>query len=144
MVFYGQKYKIGLIAVSAAFSFVDLFLMRFYGFTGQALIALYVVLGLVAICALMFVLGNVVPSVTLDDKCKTITTCAVYDERSRYTKNQTVTFYTIHLDEVTRCEIVGKCVVLSMKWGGKKTLYLSFFTNRQICKIQKEIQRRLP
>ena len=143
MEFYGQKYKMGLIAISAMFFLVDLFLIWFYGFKGQALIALYTILGMVAICALMFVLGNVVPSVTLNDKCKTIVTRGVYDERSRHTKNQMITFATIYTEDVEQCEIIGKSVVLSMKWGGKKTLYLFAFTDRQICDIREEIKRRL-
>lgn len=143
MAFYGQKYKTVLVVISITFLCVDLFLMRLYGFVGQALIALYVFLGIVPVCALAFVIGNVVPSVTLDDRCKTIVTRGIFDERRRYTKSQIATFSTIHLEEVQRCEISGNSIVLSMKWNSKKTLYLSAFSDRQIKSIQRQISSRL-
>lgn len=142
MTFYGHRFKIALAVVFVFLSSVDIFLMFCYGFDGQLLIALYVLLGVVAVCALIAMLGNLVPSITISHN--TIRTHAIYDERSRIARNHMNTFTTIHLDEVQMCEITERAIMLSMKWDGKKILFLSAFSNKQIANIKKEIDKRLP
>jgi len=142
MTFYGHRFKIALAVVFVFISGVDLFLMLCYGFAGQPLIALYVLLGVVAACALIAMIGNLVPSIAISNN--TIQAHAIYDERSRVARNHMNTFTTIHLDEVQMCEITGKTIMLSMKWDGKKVLFLSAFSNKQIVNIKKEIDKRLP
>ncbi len=143
MVFYARKNKTILAVIAVLFSCVDVFLMSYYGFNGQALILLYVTIGTVALGGLLFYLSNMVPSVKLNDHCKTIVTNAVYDERSCGGKKLMISFSTIHLEEVRQCEVVGNSIVLSMKWGLEKTLYLSAFSKRQINSIEEEISKRI-
>ena len=141
MTFYGHKFKIALAIVFVFLSGVDLFLMHCYGFVGQPLIALYVLLGVVAVCALIAIIGNFAPSIVISNN--TIQTNGIYDERSLIARNNMNTFTTIHLDEVQMCEITEKAIVLTTKWGSKRILFLSAFSSKQIANIKKEIDKRL-
>ena len=46
-----------------------------------------------------------------------------------------------YFDEINSCKIDNKKMIITLKYGQVKTLYLCFFTKSQIYKIQKEIEK---
>ena len=139
---FGLKYKVLLGTISVLLLSVDLFLITFYGFEGQLLIFLYIMIGLVPLCGVFALCSNTfIPSISFDYNAKTIITDFVANERyknDRHFRNQGDVF---HFDEIINCEIDNKKLILTLKYGQVKTLYLSFFTKSQIYKIHNEIKK---
>lgn len=142
MKIFGLKYKVLLGIISVLLLSIDLFLIAFYGFEGQLLIFLYIMIGLVPLLGVFALCSNTfIPSISFDYNAKTIITDFVANElykNDRHFKNQGDVF---HFDEIINCEIDNKKVILTLKYGQVKTLYLSFFTKGQIHKIYNEIKR---
>ena len=142
MKIYGLIYKIVLGIISVLLLSVDLFLIAFYGFEGQLLIFLYTMIGLVQLWGVFALCSNTfIPSISFDYSAKTIITGFVANELYKYDRgfrNQGDEFY---FDEIINCEIDNKKVILTLKYGQVKILYLSFFTKSQIHKIYNEIKK---
>lgn len=138
----GLKYKVLLGIISILLLSIDLFLIAFYGFEGQLLIFLYIMIGLVPLWGVFALCSNTfIPSISFNYNAKTIITDFVANElykNDRHFRNQGDVF---HFDEIINCEIDHKKVILTLKYGQVKTLYLSFFTKSQIHKIYNEIQK---
>ena len=142
MKLYGLIYKIVLGIISVLLLSVDLFLIAFYGFEGQLLILLYILIGLVPLCGVFALCSNTfIPSITFDYSAKTIITDWVANELYKYDRGFRNQGDVFHFDEIINCDIDNKKVILTLKYGQVKTLYLSFFTKGQIRKIQKEIDK---
>lgn len=142
MKIFGLKYKVLLGFISILLLSVDLFLIAFYGFEGQLLIFLYIMIGIVPLCGILALCSNMfIPTITFDYNSKTIITDFIANElykNDKHLRNQGDVFY---FDEITNCEIDNKKMLITLKYGQVKTLYLSFFTKSQVCKIQKEIEK---
>ena len=142
MKLYSLIYKIVLGIISVLFLSVDLFLIAFYGFEGQLLIFLYTMIGLVPLWGVFALCSNTfIPSITFDYSAETIITDWVANELYKYDRglrNQGDEFY---FDEIINCEIDNKKVILTLKYGQVKIMYLSAFTKSQIHKIYNEIKK---
>lgn len=142
MKIYGLKYKILLGVISVLILSVDLFLIAFYGFEGQLLIFLYIMIGLVPLWGIIALCSNIfIPSISFNYNAKTIITNFVANElykNDKHLRNQGDLF---HFDEIINCEIDNKKVIITLKYGQVKTLYLSFFTKSQILKIYNEVKK---
>lgn len=138
----GLKYKVLLSIITIALLVIDVFLMIFYGFEGQLLIFLYIMIGIVPLWGILALCSNMfIPTITFNYNAKTIITDFVANElykNDRHLRNQGDKFY---FDEITKCEIDNKKMQITLKYGQVKILHLSFFTKDQICKIQKEIDK---
>lgn len=137
----GLKYNLLLTIIAMILAIVDVLLMIKFGFDGQLLIGLYVIIGVVPICAIVAICIGWGPTIQIDDVAKTITAFAIYDERRSQGKNSMFTL--ISIDEILQCDIENKTILLKMKWNTYKRLYLSAFTNKQILKIKNDINKRL-
>ena len=142
MKIFGLKYKILLGIISVLLLSVDLFLIAFYGFEGQLLIFLYIMIGLVPLWGVFALCSNIfIPSISFDYSTKTIVTDFVANEQyknDRHFRNQGDVFY---FDEIINCEIDNKKLIITQKYGQVKTMYLSFFTQKQIFKVFEEIKK---
>lgn len=142
MKIFGLKYKILLGIISVLLLSVDLFLITFYGFDGQLLIFLYIMIGLVPLWGVFALCSNIfIPSISFNYSTKTIVTDFVANElykNDRHFRNQGDVFY---FDEIINCEIDNKKLIITQKYGQVKTLYLSFFTQKQVFKISEEIKK---
>lgn len=138
----GSKYKVLLSIISILLLSVDLFLIAVYGFNGQLLIFMYVMIGIVPLCGIWALCTNTfIPSITFNYTTKTIVADFVANElynSDKHLKNQGCSFY---FDEINTCKIENKKVIITLKYGEIKTLNLSFFTKKQIYQIQKEIAK---
>ena len=138
----GLKYKVLLGTISILLLSFDLFLIAFYGFEGQLLIFLYIMIGLVPLCGVFALCSNTfIPSISFNYNAKTIITDFVANElykNDRHFRNQGDVF---HFDEIINCEIDNKKLILTLKYDQVKTLCLSFFTKSQIHKIYNEIKK---
>ncbi len=138
----GLKYKVLLSIITSVLLVIDVFLMIFYGFEGQLLIFLYIIIGIVPLCGILALCSNMfIPTITINYNTKTIITDFVANElykNDRHLRNQGDMFY---FDEITKCEIDNKKMQITLKYSQIKTLHLSFFTKDQIRKIQKEIDK---
>ena len=139
---FGLKYKVLLGTISVLLLSFGLFLIAFYGFEGQLLIFLYIIIGLVPLCSVFALCSNTfIPSISFNYNAKTIITDFVANElykNDRHFRNQGDVFY---FDEIINCEIDNKKLILTLKYDQVKTLYLSFFTKSQIHKIYNEIKK---
>lgn len=144
MKIFGLKYKILLGIISVLLLSVDLFLIAFYGFEGQLLIFLYIMIGLVPLWGVFALFSNTfIPSISFNYSTKTIVTDFVANDQyknDRNFRNQGDVFY---FDEIIDCEIDNKKLIITQKYGQVKTLYLSFFTQKQVFKIFEEIKKIL-
>ena len=142
MKIFALKYKILLSIISVLLLSVDLFLIAFYGFEGQLLIFLYIMIGLVPLWGVFALCSNIfIPSISFDYSTKTIVTDFVANEQyknDRHFRNQGDVFY---FDEIINCEIDNKKLIITQKYGQVKTMYLSFFTQKQIFKVFEEIKK---
>jgi hypothetical protein len=142
MKIFGLKYKILLGIISVLVLSLDLFLIAFYGFEGQSLIFLYIMIGLVPLCGAFELCSNIcIPSISFNYSTKTIVTDFVANEQyknDRHFRNQGDVFY---FDEIINCEKDNKKLIITQKYGQVKTLYLSFFTQKQVFKISEEIKK---
>ena len=142
MKIFGLRYKVLLGIISVLFLSVDLFLIAFYGFEGQLLIFLYIMIGLVPLWGVFALCTNIfIPSISFNYSTKTIVTDFVANEQyknDRHFRNQGDVFY---FDEIINCEIDNKKMIITQKYGQVKTLYLSFFTQKQVFKIFEEIKK---
>ena len=142
MKIFALKYKILLAIISVLLFSIDLFLIAFYGFEGQLLIFLYLMIGLVPLCGVIALCSNTfIPSIYFNYSAETIITDFVANElykNDRHFRNQGDMFY---FDEIINCEIDNKKLILTLKYGQVKTLYLSAFTKSQIYKIYNEIEK---
>ena len=142
MKIFGLKYKILLGIISALLLSVDFFLIALYGFEGQLLIFLYIMIGLVPLWGVFALCSNTfIPSISFNYSTKTIVTDFVANNQyknDRNFRNQGDVFY---FDEIINCEIDNKKLIITQKYGQVKTLYLSFFTQKQVFKIFEEIKK---
>ena len=142
MKIFGLRYKVLLGIISVLLLSVDLFLIVFYGFEGQLLIFLYIMIGLVPLWGVFALCSNTfIPSISFNYNAKTIITDFVANElykNDRHFRNQGDVFY---FDEIINCEIDNKKMIITQKYGQVKTLYLSFFTQKQVFKIFEEIKK---
>lgn len=142
MKIFGLKCKALLGIISVLLLSVDLLLIAFYGFEGQLLIFLYIMIGLVPLWGVFALCSNIfIPSISFNYSTKTIVTDFVANElykNDKHFRNQGDVFY---FDEIINCEIDNKKVIITLKYGQVKTLYLSFFTQSQIYKIYNEINK---
>ncbi len=142
MKIFGLKYKILLCLITILFLIIDIFLMSFFEFKGQLLVFLYIMIGIVPLCGIFALCSNMfVPTITIDYNSKTITSDFVANElykNNRHLRNQGDVLYFI---EITDCEIDNKKMFITLRYGQIKTLYLNYFTKKQISKIKKEIDR---
>lgn len=142
MKIFGLKYKVLLGIISVLLLSVDLFLIAFYGFEGQLLIFLYIMVGVVPLWGVFALCSNTfIPSISFNYNTKTIVTDFVANELYKNDKsfrNQSDVFY---FDEIINCEIDNKKVIITLKYGQVKTMNLSFFTKNQVIKIFKEIKK---
>ena len=142
MKIFGLRYKVLLGIISVLFLSVDLFLIAFYGFEGQLLIFLYIMIGLVPLWGVFALCTNIfIPSISFNYSTKTIVTDFVANEQyknDRHFRNQGDIFY---FDEIINCEIDNKKMIITQKYDQTKTLYLCFFTQRQIFQIFAEIKK---
>jgi hypothetical protein len=142
MKIFALKYKILLAIISVLLLSIDLSLIAFYGFEGQLLIFLYLMIGLVPLCGVIALCSNTfIPSISFNYSAETIITDFVANElykNDRHLRNQGDMFY---FDEIINCEIDNKKLILTLKYGQVKTLYLSSFTKSQIYKIYNEIKK---
>ena len=142
MKIFGLKYKVLLGIISVLLLSVDLFLIAFYGFEGQLLIFLYIMVGVVPLWGAFALCSNTfIPSISFNYNTKTIVTDFVANELYKNDKsfrNQSDVFY---FDEIINCEIDNKKVIITLKYGQVKTMNLSFFTKNQVIKISEEIKK---
>ena len=142
MKIFGLKCKALLGIISVLLLSVDLLLIAFYGFEGQLLIFLYIMIGLVPLCGVFALCSNTfIPSISFNYNAKTIITNFVANElyrNDRHLRNQGDVFY---FDEIINCEIDKKKVIITLKYGQVKTMNLSAFTKSQVCKIYREIKK---
>ena len=140
MKIFGLKYKVLLGIISFLLLLLDLLLIAFYGFEGQLLIFLYVMIGIVPLGGVLALCTNTfIPSVTFNYDAETIVTDFVANElykNDKHLRNQGDLFY---FDEIVNCAIDRKKIIITLKYGQVKTLQLSSFTKSQINKIHKEI-----
>lgn len=138
----GLKCKILLIFITIFFLVVDIFLIYFYGFDGQLLIFIYVMIGIVPVWGIVALYYNMfIPTITINNDTQTIISGWVANElykKDRRLENQFGIFY---FDEITNCEIDNNKLNIKLRYGRVKTLYLNFFTKSQILKIKKEIDK---
>ena len=80
-----------------------------------------------------------VPKIIFDKDSKTIITLSIPDERYMINKLTRNTGTIIHFDEINDCFIEKNKIIIRMRYGHNKTLYLNLFTNCQILKIKREI-----
>lgn len=99
-------------------------------------------IGLVPLCGVFALCSNTfIPSISFNYNAKTITTDFIANElykNDKHFRNQGDVFY---FDEIINCEIDNKKVIITLKYGQVKTLYLGFFTKNQIYKIYNEIKK---
>jgi len=142
MKIFGLKYKVLLGIISILLLSIDLFLIAFYGFEGQLLIFLYIMIGLVPLWGVLALCSNIfIPSISFNYNAKTIITDFVANELYKNDKHLRNQGDLLYFDEIISCEIDNKKMTITLKYGQVKTLYLSFFTKGQIRKIQKEIDK---
>ena len=136
----GLKYKVILALITISLFVIDIFLMISYGFVGQFLIFLYTLIGIVPLCGAFALCTNTfIPIITFNYLSKTIVTDFIANElykEDKHLRNQGDIFY---FDEIAKCEIDNKKIIIILKYGQAKTLHLSSFTKNQINKIKKEI-----
>lgn len=142
MKIFGLKYKILLGIISILLLSADLFLIAFYGFKGNLFILLYIMIGIVPLWGIFALCTNTfTPTITFDYHAKTIIADFIANElykNNKHLRNQGDMFY---FDEINSCKIDNKKMIITLKYGQVKTLYLCFFTKSQIYKIQKEIEK---
>ncbi len=142
MKIFGLKYRALLSFITILLLIVDIFLMYFFGFERQLLIFLYIMIGIVPLCGIVALFSNMfVPKITIDYNFKTITSDFVANElykNNKHLKNQGDIFY---FKEITNCKTDNKKMFITLIEGKTKTLYLTFFTKRQIEKIKVEIDK---
>ena len=141
MKFHGFKFNLGLSLIAVVLTVVDIVLMINYGFEGQLLIALYVLIGVVPICSLVFMMAGLGPTILIDKASNTINTIGIADERYKMDKNMRNTQAIIHLDEIFDCRVYKKNMIFKIKYANDKVLDLSAFSFNQILMIQKEIEK---
>ena len=139
MKFRGFLYILGLLIIAIVSLLSDIFLMAHFGFHGQWLIYLYVVLGVLFFGAIYFTIVGLVPTILLDKAQNKITWMFIADEFYKQTKG-VVVGDDIPFDEITACEINKKQLILKLKYGTTNILYLSAFTAKQVLKIKNEIE----
>ena len=134
------KYKAFLIVLSALMLCVDALLIVTYGFDGQFLIFLYVVIGVVPSSGIAFVVeGIAIPTVTINNDSKTVIFDWVANELYRYDRSFRNQGETFHFDEIIGCELHKNKLIIKEKYGRTKTLYLYCFSKRQIDTIKSSI-----
>lgn len=88
----GLKYKALLSIITITLLVIDVFLMIFYGFEGQLLIFLYIIIGIVPLCSILVLCSNMfIPTVTFHYNAKTIIIDFVANElykKNRHLRNQ--------------------------------------------------------
>ncbi len=146
MKFYGIKYNLILFLLAVFFAILDIFLIIYYGFT-ESFLLIYVLIGIIPVCTIFFIVTGMGPNVYIDNGTRTIKTNNICDERmyinGKKQWNLMLTFSTIFLDEVMACCLEGKHLLLKMKHGDEKILYLSAFSKKQRLKIVEEITKFL-
>ena len=139
---YGLIYKALLSTVTVLLLVLDIFLISLYGFNGQLLIFIYVMIGCVPLCGIVALCTNsFLPSISIDYNSETIVSNSVANElykQDKHLRNQGDLFY---FDEITNCETDGKKMIITLRYGRVKNLYLNFFTKKQIIKIKSEIDK---
>lgn len=114
----GLKYKALLSIITITLLVIDVFLMIFYGFEGQLLIFLYIIIGIVPLCSILVLCSNMfIPTVTFHYNAKTIIIDFVANElykKNRHLRNQGDMIY---FDEITKCEIDNKKMQITLKYG---------------------------
>ena len=139
---FALKYKALIGVISVLLMTLDILLIALFGFKGQLLIFLYIMIGVVPLCGIFAICFNIfIPSISINYSTKTIVTDFVANEQYKNDKsfrNQGDVFY---FSEIIDCKIDNKKLIISQKFGQTKTLYLNFFTKKQVLKISKEIEK---
>ncbi|MBR2616880.1 MAG: hypothetical protein IKC56_01415 [Clostridia bacterium] len=133
------QYIFFVILLSIVFAILDAILIFYYGFSRQFLIFLYVLIGCVPLCGLISLFVGMYPAIMLNNDSKTIKTLSIPDERYKIKKSLYNTTATISFNEINSCEIENKKLIIKLRYGHEKILFLNFFSKSQIAKIKKQI-----
>lgn len=142
MKFTGMKYNLLLIIITIVFTIVDIFLMVNYGFSGQLLILLYTMIGIIPLCSIIAIItGMSSPTILIDNCTRKISANFIANDRYKSNHNLRNQFTEIYFDEIIDCHKDKNNLIFKMKYDQNKTLYLYFFTKKQIESIKKEINK---
>ena len=137
----GLKYNLFVVILSALFAMLDIFLMINYRFGSQLLIFTYVMVGVVPLCGIISICAGISPTLMISKETATIKTLSIPDERYKIHKNAHNTEAVICFDEIDNCIIEDNKLIIKLRYGHEKTLYLGAFTKSQIIKIKSEIDK---
>lgn len=142
--YIGLKFNLILLILTIALAVVDIFLMGKYGFDGQLLIFLYVIIGVVPLCSIIaLITGIFSPTIIIDNNARKIDAHFISNEIYKSNHNLRNSFTIIHFDEIVECVRETNKLIFVMKYNHVKTLYLSSFTEKQIIKIKNEIDKHI-
>ena len=141
MKIYAFKYNLFIIILSIIFAMLDLFLILYYGYEGQLSVFLYVIIGVVPLCGISSICVGMSPTIIISKETQTIKTLSIADERYKINRSIHNTATIIYFDEIENCIIEGNKLIIKLRYGHVKTLYLNFFTKSQIEKMKKEIDK---
>lgn len=140
----GIKYNLLLITISLVLIMADIFLMINYGFDGQLLIFLYVMIGVVPLGSIIaLITGMCSPTIIIDNYAKCINASFIANEQYKNSHNPRHSFTSIYFDEIIDCANEKHKLIIIMKYNQTKTLFLNFFTKKQIIKIKNEINKNI-
>ena len=92
--------------------------------------------GVFALCSNTFI-----PTITFNYNTKTIIIDFIANELYKSDKHLRNQGDLLYFNEITNCEMDNKKLIITLKYGQVKIMYLSFFTKSQIYKIYKEINK---
>ena len=133
------KYSCFVILLSMILICLDILFILCCGLEKEFLLFIYVIIGIIPLCGIVILTTGMVPKIIFDKDSKTIITLSIPDERYMINKLTRNTGTIIHFDEINDCFIEKNKIIITMRYGQNKTLYLNLFTNCQILKIKREI-----
>lgn len=142
MKYTGLKYNLLLITITIVSTILDIFLMVKYGFNGQLLIFLYVMIGIIPLCGITAIISGICsPSILIDKTVKKIRANFIANKSYKNNHNLRNSFTDIYFDEIVDCTIDKNKLIFKMKYDNTEVLHLYFFIKSQIIKIKMEIDK---
>ena len=135
------KYRCFVILLSMILTFLDILFIVCCGLEKQFLLFIYVIICIIPLCGIISLSMGMVPKIIFDKDSKTILTFSIPDERYMINKSTRNTGIIIHFDEINDCFVEKNKIIITMRYGQNKILYLNLFTNCQILKIKREIDK---